>query len=193
MKANWSSFFYATRNAPPSKLLVKALEFTGDPGIAIDVGSGPLRDARYLLSLGFQVTALDASPLVADEANKLDAGDRLNVVISYFDAFPFPVAEYDLVNAMYALPFNPPRTFDAMFARLKDSLKTGGVFCGQFFGLHDSWNREDSNMSFHTTAQVEEMLKDLEVFYFEEREWDGKTTDGNAKHWHVYNVIARKR
>ena len=91
----------------------------------------------------------------------------------------------------YAFPFNPPETFDAMFARLVASLKSGGVFVGQFFGVEDSWSN-DKKMTFHIKEQIAALLKGFTVSHFEETKKEGKTAMGQEKFWHVFNVIAAR-
>jgi hypothetical protein len=36
------------------------------------------------------------------------------------------------------------------------------------------------------------MLRGLEVIEFKEEDSDGHTADGTPKHWHVFNIVARK-
>ena len=41
--------------------------------------------------------------------------------------------------------------------------------------------------------EILNLFKDLfEIVYFDEIEKDGRTALGKTKHWHIYNVIARK-
>lgn len=48
-------------------------------------------------------------------------------------------------------------------------------------------------MVFLSKEQVLELFKDaFEIVYFKEVEKDGKTGLGKMKHWHIYNVIAKK-
>ena len=187
---DWEGFYQATKESPPSPLLVKALDQAGNKRKALDLGAGALKDSKFLLAQGFDVTAVDMEEALTGMAEAV-ASEKLHPIVAAFDAYGFPEEEYDVVNAMYALPFNPPETFDVMFAKLKASLSPGGVFCGQFFGPKDQWS-EDPKMTFHTKEQVEKLLDDLEILSLVEREWDGRTTDGNPKHWHVFDVIARK-
>jgi hypothetical protein len=49
-------------------------------------------------------------------------------------------------------------------------------------------------MIFLSKEQVLELFKDLfEIVHFNEVERDGKTGLGRTKHWHIYNVIAKKK
>ena len=47
-------------------------------------------------------------------------------------------------------------------------------------------------MSFQTRAEAEELLRGLAVEQFLEIDEDGKTALGDAKHWHVFHVVARR-
>ena len=65
---------------------------------------------------------------------------------------------------------------------------------GNFFGLNDSWAEIKEQMVFLSKVQVLDLFKDLfEIIEFNEIEKDGKTGLGKIKHWHIYNVIAKKK
>jgi SAM-dependent methyltransferase len=158
---------------------------------ALDLGAGAGRDTRYLLSQGFEVTAVDADPrAVALLAAR--SQDRLRVVQSTFQDFSFGTASYDLISAQFALPFVPSDRFAGVFARIKAALATGGVFAGQFFGVRDEWNTPDRDMTFLTRAEAEALLSDLETIELSEEDADGHKADGSPKHWHVYHILARR-
>ena len=49
-------------------------------------------------------------------------------------------------------------------------------------------------MVFLTKEQVLNLFKDaFEIVHFNELEKDGKTGLKKMKHWHIYNVIAKKK
>ena len=181
----WDEYNEVTKNKPPRKLLTKVAT-TG--GYALDLGAGALNDTRYLLEQGYEVDVVDSNPSILELGKDLK---KVRLFVSRFDAFDFPIAKYDLINAGDAFPFNPPETFDAMIARLAASLKPGGVFVGQFFGVEDSWSN-DKKMTFHTKEQVAALLKGFAVSHFEETKKEGKTAMGQNKFWHVFNVIATR-
>ena len=65
---------------------------------------------------------------------------------------------------------------------------------GNFFGLNDSWAEIKKQMVFLSKEQVLDLFKDsFEIIEFNEIEKDGKTGLGKMKHWHIYNVIAKKK
>jgi hypothetical protein len=96
----------------------------------------------------------------------------------------------DLVNSSFALPLCAPAGFERVWRRIVSSLRPGGRFAGQLYGERDSWvDRE--GMTFHTRAQVEALLAGFEIEYFIDEEEDSTTPRGEAKHWHVFHIVAR--
>lgn len=186
----WQRFYEATRNRQVRPLLLQALEYVSGSGDALDLGCGVPRDSVELLERGFRVTAVDASPEVAELAQEIDH-PRFRCVISNFTDFSFE--QYDLISAQISLPFNPPDTFDEMIGKVFGALKPDGIFTGQLFGVKDSWNVPERNMTFHTAEQVHALLRKygLEIIKFEEAENDRPAVSG-PKHWHYFDIIARK-
>src|SRR6266849_5994068 len=132
--SDWGRFYNFTRDSPPWPLLMRAASLAPRQGRALDLGAGAGRDTRYLLEQGFRVTAVDADPRAVALLSALPQA-RLSVVQSSFEDFAFAI--YDLISAQFALPFIPRGRFADVFARLKAALAPGGVFAGQFFGVHD--------------------------------------------------------
>jgi SAM-dependent methyltransferase len=190
--ARFARYIEARRFDPPRPLLIKAVALADRKEHALDGGAGALNATKYLLSAGFaQVTALDAAPRAREVAREL-ADDRVTFVLSRFEAFDFPANRYDLVNAEFSLPFIAPSEFAPTFARLLHSVKPSGIFTGQLFGPNDSWNVENSGMSFHTRAEAEAFFRDFEIVHFEEEDHPGTTKLGEAKHWHIFHIIAQR-
>ena len=190
--ARFARYIEARRFDPPRPLLMKAAALAGHKEYALDVGAGALNAAKYLLSSGFEhVTALDASPRAQEAARELPQ-DQVTFVLSRFEEFDFPANRYDLVNAEFSLPFMNRGDFAPTFTALLRSVKPGGIFSGQLFGPNDSWNVENSGMSFHTRAEVESFFRDFELAHFEEEDHPGTTKLGEPKHWHIFHIIAKK-
>ncbi|MBR3132972.1 MAG: hypothetical protein IKG42_02685 [Clostridia bacterium] len=68
-----------------------------------------------------------------------------------------------------------------------------GYFVGNFFGLNDSWAKIKDKMVFLSKEQVIKLFEKFDILYFEEIERDGKTGFGKMKHWHTYEIIAKKK
>lgn len=193
MKIDWQEHYTDRKDRPVAPFLVKATSFVQNKGIAVDLGTGDLVDAQYLLSQGFgKVIAIDKELPPLGILEQLPKGN-FEFIQSSFDEFVFPVKEYDLINAHYALPFNSPTTFEKVWNGIDKSLATGGVFVGQFFGVRDQWNKQDTDFTFHTKSEVEHLLNNMEVVEFEEEEIDRKLASGVVKHWHLFHIIAKAK
>lgn len=47
-------------------------------------------------------------------------------------------------------------------------------------------------MTFHSKEEVENLLKNFEIIKLKEIEKDTPTALGKMKHWHMFNIIAKK-
>jgi len=192
MAPSSKKFIEATSDNPPRPLLVEALGYLEKRDEALDLGAGALNDSKHLLGIGFKrVTAVDMDDASKEKAKEISLGGFTFVQSTYHN-FKFPKETYDLVNAQYALPFNPPGTFNEVIQKVIASLAPGGMFVGQFFGDRDSWNVKESGKTFHTLEEAKRLLESLTVIKFEEVEEDKKTALGTMKHWHVFHFIAFK-
>ena len=62
----------------------------------------------------------------------------------------------------------------------------------QAFFRRQRWLGIQRRNEFFNKQEILELLKGFTIEYFEEKEFDGKTTQGNIKHWYAFNVIAKK-
>lgn len=186
----------AAGSLPPSPSSVPAAAF--NKRLAVDLGCGDGRDTVELLRRGWRVLAIDSHPegiarLLARAPAEVRA--RLETQVARFEDAAWP--ECDLVNASFSIPHCDPADFPGLWRRIAASIKTGGRFAGQFFGVRDSWaTRPDGiTRTYHTREQVEAMLRDggLEAEVLDEVERPGKTAMGDPKDWHVFHVVARKK
>lgn len=99
----------------------------------------------------------------------------------------------DLINAMYSLHFVAPNDYSKVWAKVTNAVKHGGYFVGNFIGEKDSWNSPYFNFTILNEDKIINMFKEFELLYFEEIEKDSQTVLGCDKHWHIYNVIAKKK
>ncbi len=187
----WVDFFKITKGRPPWPLLVNAVSLLSRKERALELGSGAGRDTAYLLEQGLHVTAVDKDPHAIAILAELSQ-QNLRLVQSAFEDFKFEPGAYDLVSAQFALPFTPKQKFSEVFSHVKDSLRSGGIFVGQLFGIHDEWNTQGRPMAFLTRDQAMELLRGLEILEFDEEDVDSHVADGTPKHWHVFHIIAQK-
>lgn len=185
----WAEYFEATADRPPHAIfdLLDPLLPPGG-GDAIDLGCGAGRGTFRLLERGLRVTATDQS---AEAIERIRAKAPPDAPLSLICA-PFQdlaLDSYDVVVACFSLFFLPPPEFALFWPRVKASVRPGGVFAGQFLGVNDEW--KGRGYTVHDKAAAEALLDGFEVLHFEEDEEDGSTATGEAKHWHVFHVIAR--
>ena len=191
---NWDDYYQKIHGRAPRQLLLDVLEkYPADSTLhAVDLGCGDGTETALLLSRGWHVLAVDGSDAgiirLLDKVPK-DSQARLQTLVAKFEEVTLPSA--DLIHASYSIPFCHPGQFPTLWGRIKNAIKPGGRFAGQFFGVRDSW-ANDKSMTFHTEAQVRAMLDGLIVEYFHEQDEDGEAASG-PKHWHVFTVIARKQ
>ncbi len=184
-------YYKKTFDKPLSGFLALALDLQDEPSgkTALDLGCGAGNQTRYLLEKGYNVTAVDVSEEVSKYLARLPQQEHLAFVCNDFESFEF--GEYDLINCLASLPFVHKDEFYNFFAKLKESLKPGGIFAGQFFGEQDDWNKPGSNMTFLSRENVEQLFGDMDIIEIIEEEGDRETALGEPRHWHVINVVAR--
>jgi SAM-dependent methyltransferase len=196
--STWAPYYDVSRDEPRETLLLALERFDAESGggerVAVDLGCGTGRDTAELLRRGWHVFAIDSEAEAIERLRARDdveptAFERLETEVVRFERATWPDA--DLVNASYALPFCFPAEFALLWSRIVGSLRPRGRFAGQLFGDRDGW-AESPELTFHTRAAVEELLRPLEVERLDEVEEDGTTAIGAPKHWHVFQIVARK-
>ena len=95
--------------------------------------------------------------------------------------------------ANFSIPFCNKKYFNEFWNKISDSILKGRIFYWKFL-----WNaagkHEKKQIVLLSKEQVLELFKDsFEIIEFNEVEKDGKTGLGKMKHWHIYNVIAKKK
>ncbi len=195
----WSEYYQAVQGRPPRETLLFALdEFdreldSNSRKFAVDLGCGDGRDTVEIVRRGWQVLAVDGSEKAIDRLTQrpdIDR-DRLTTQVQKFDSLILPDA-VDLLNASFCLQFCPQDEFPALWKKLVACLRSGGRFSGQLFGDRDSWTQY-SNLNFHTREAIDLLFADFSLEYFEEEEHPGKTALDEDKHWHIFQIVARKR
>lgn len=209
MSEGWARYYDAAGGDPRPTLLTALERFDAEAAdcerLAVDLGCGTGRDTLELLRRGWRVVAIDAQEEAIDRLRERDerlvSSDRLQALVADFESARWPAA--DLVNASYSLPFCAPESFAALWSRITTSLSRGGRISGQLFGDRDEWASvpptaggewsSPPTMTFHTRAEVDELLRDFVLEQLIEIDEAGTTAIGEAKHWHLFHVVARKR
>lgn len=187
---NWTGYINTTKNKLPRQLLVRALEYTKNREVALDLGAGALNESKYLLKSGFKkVIAVDNeedSDLISEINHRAFSFENTTI-----EDYSFLNDYCDLINAQFVLPFVKKEKMDVVMRDIKNSLKKEGIFVGQFFGIKDSWNSL-ADVYVYTEEKVKNLLSGLDIIYFQEEEKDGRTAMDEEKHWHIFHFIAKK-
>lgn len=213
----WGEYYERQADREPRPQLAQAIgrlqqdRLSLDHKSALEIGAGNMIETRAMLEAGFgHVLATDmtdgaeeAAASLALDVNDFGADvERLEFIKLRNEELAdqlLPESQ-DLVAAYYSLPFTHPAEFPRLWVALTAALKPGGVLSVTLFGDHDDWalakladgQPRYPKMTFHTRSYTEAMLANWDNVQIHEREYDGKTTDGMPKHWHVYDVLATK-
>jgi SAM-dependent methyltransferase len=108
----------------PTPLLVQVAEML-PPGRALDLACGPGRHALYLASLGWHVTAVDASSAALRILRQRAAGLTIDARLADLERGEFTIASaaYDLICDFYYLQRD-------LFPQIREGVHPGGVFAG---------------------------------------------------------------
>lgn len=191
---NWDKYHKITNNKPPRKNIIKFIDKYNDlTGNAIDLGCGGGCDTIYLIEHNWNVLSIDSTDVENIIRNKLsyEKQDKFNFQVQKFEELHLP--KCDLIISNNALPFCNKKYFYNMWKEISNSINSNGFFVGNFFGLKDEWNIHENKGTFLSKEDVTELFKDFDILEFEEIEKNRSTALGKIKHWHTFEVIARKR
>jgi len=192
---DWDAYFSAMATMPLHPLVEASRPYlTG--GLAIDLGCGAGQAAEFFAENGYRVLAVDLDPRAIDLTIARCAD--LPVQVDLADIREAEFQPCDLVHCGFVLFFLSTPEIEALFERVRTSIRPGGLFLGQFLGPNDTWVNPqpgspiDSPLTPHTQGEIEDLLSGFELLHHEEVERDGATAWGERKHWHVTHVIARR-
>ena len=139
MPRNWDEHYAQDANLKftPVPLLVEVAEMLA-PGRALDIASGPGRNALYLAGLGWNVVAVDASRTAIGILQDRAAAARLSIETHQADleagAFAIEPAGYDLIYDFFYLQRN-------LFPQIREGVRPGGVFTAEIHLREDDRHR----------------------------------------------------
>lgn len=190
---NIEKYYDNTENEMPNYTVKKFIELNVEPGNAVELGCGAGRDTVYLIRNGWNVLAIDREDVETRIVSKLlvEELEQFEFFKQRFEAIK--LENSNLVVANFSLPFCNKNDFKKLWAKINHSILNDGYFVGNFFGDKDEWKIAKEEMTFLTKDQVMELFRDFEIVEFKEVEKDGLTGLGKMKHWHIFNVIAKKK
>lgn len=192
MENNINKYYNLTKNVKAHENVIAFLNLNVEPNIAIDIGCGAGRDTIALLKHNWNVLAIDKEDTehIIKEQLTEEEKERFSFYKSVFGEMNLP--KTNLVVANFSLPFAKKEYFDLIWNKINNSLLRGGFFVGNFFGKKDSWAKDKKHLNFLCENEVKSLFKDYELIQFKEIEKDAKIASGEEKHWHIYDIIAKK-
>lgn len=190
---NIEKYYDNTENEMPNYTVKKFIELNVEPGNAVELGCGAGRDTVYLIRNGWNVLAIDREDVETRIVSKL-----LVEELEQFEFFKQRFEDIELENsnlvvANFSLPFCNKNNFKELWAKINHSILKDGYFVGNFLGDKDEWKIAKEKMTFLTKDQVMELFRNFDIVEFKEVEKDGLTGLRKMKHWHIFNVIAKKK
>lgn len=173
---------HAPRLAPRSRVLC--------------VADGEGRNSVWLAQQGHSVDAFDISPVGVAKARKLaeQAGVQVNYSVADCVAWPWPVAAYDAVAAIF-IQFADPDQRAALFARIVAALKPGGLLVLQGYTPRQLEYRTGGPPQLshlYTQEMLEQAFAALEPIDL--REYEAHLTEGVQHHGQsaLIGMVVRK-
>ena len=124
MPRDWDLYYSDAANLEftPVPLLVEVADLL-PPGRALDIASGPGRNAIYLASLGWHVTAVDSSAVAISILRAKAARMAIEARAADLETGEFQIEpeSYDLVCDFFYLQ-------RSLFPRIREGVRLGGVF-----------------------------------------------------------------
>lgn len=148
------------------------------PGTALDLASGLGRNALYLASLGWKVTAVDSSQVAIDSLRDLVNAQCVDLESSDFRIEP---NGYDLICDCHYLQHS-------LFPQICNGVKNGGIFIGVISMGDDSSAVRPMNPKYLCQpGELRGIFPDWEILH----SYEGKP-GGDAGRRRVAELVARK-
>jgi len=196
MSPTWDDYYRATAGRSPRELFVRLVDLVREQGVpgrcAVDLGCGDGTETVRLLAEGFDVCAIDQEQGAIDLVLAHWEGappERLTTRVEVFRSLEMPPC--DLVYAGLSVFFCEPEFFPALWSSVVSALRPAGWLAAHFLGRRDTW-AADASMTSHDEAEIRVLFEGFSIEHFAELEHDRPAVSG-PKHWHLFEVIARKR
>lgn len=173
------------------KYFIEKIKF--NPDKAIELGCGAGNDTVYLIKNDWNVLAIDRENVKERITKRLNSEESKKFRFRKQNFESIELEKSNLIVANYCLSFCNKNSFKELWNKINDSILKGGYFVGNFFGNNDEWKDKKEKMTFLTKVQVIELFKSFDIIEFKEVEKDAITGLGKMKHWHIFDVIAKKK
>lgn len=149
-------------------------------------------DTVYLIKNNWNVLAIDREDVKERIVKKLNDEEQEKFKFQKQNFECLELEKNNLIVANYSLLFCNKNNFKELWNKINKSILKDGYFVGNLFGNKVEWKSTKEKMFFLTEKQVIELFKNFDIIEFKEVEKDDFTGLGKMKHWHIFNVIAKK-
>lgn len=124
----------------PNKLL-KAFATETSEGLALDICIGGGRDALYLASIGYKVTAYDVLPEFAEKCNEIAKENLLEVQAFHkpLTKITIPENSFDLITSSWVLHSMKKSESETLIQKMIRGLKQDGLLILAQFSINDPY------------------------------------------------------
>lgn len=190
----WNDHHQVITNKKTRNNVVKIIEeYKLTCGKAIDIGCGAGNDTIYLIENNWNVIAIDGTDVEKMIRNNLKEDKQKNLTFQLQKFENLKLTKCDLIVANYSLPYCNPTYFYTMWEEITNNIALNGFFIGNFFGHNFQWKTEEDKKTELDKDELIELFKDFDILEFKEIEEDKPTALGKMKHWHIFEVVAKKR
>ncbi len=181
-------YFYGTE---PNLYVASHIDTFAEPANILFLGEGEGRNAAYAARCGHNVTALDASEIGLTKAHALarSFGHEISLIHADLELWE-PRERYDAVLCSF-LHLPEPLRGD-VYAKVFGALKSGGLFAGEFFSIHQmprtTGGPKDENL-LYTADQLRSLLdRHPHIEILELEELDTELNEGRG-HIGIASVV----
>lgn len=165
-------------------------------GSVLELGAGQGRNALFLASRGFEVTAQDLSTIGTDSIAKQAAKHNLGVKIERGDVRMFnPQKNFDIVVSTYLLHHLSSEEASELIRRMQAHTNPGGLNAISVFTRNGDFYTPGTDRFYPDTNEMKRIYADWDILEYEEKEGDTaeKKPDGTQMKVVTARLLARKR
>ena len=184
---NTDNFIEGTISVDLGEIYKVFLSYIPDGGKILDLGCGSGRDTKHFIEAGYDVTAIDGSRTLCDEATKYTG---IEVRCMRFDELN-ETNVYDGVFACASLLHVPAEDLRRIICKIRDSIKPGGILYASF--KYGDYEGERDGRYFHDMNEesVTELFSHIDGLDID-RMWQSHDVRRDKDAYWI-NVVAFKR
>ena len=191
--STWHDYLAKIKTKPHREILEKVVELLPkDILCAVECGCGVGNNSQFLIDNGLNVHAFDKDSNAVNLCRMRFINEsNFAICLSDLDTYIYP--SNGLVIADSSFFVCNPKRFEICWHNLARSIQLGGLFCGDFLGLNDSYAKQDpDNVLALSEADIRRYFSSFEIIDWHERNRSGVNFQGEEINRHSHTLLARK-